>query len=63
MEKQQFSIWYFLMVLVTRLGNELFNTWARNVCTREMGTVGSLVLGAVATKVIHLARIPVTPVK
>lgn len=31
--------------------------------TRGMGTVASLVLGSVATKVIHLAHIPVTLVK
>ena len=31
--------------------------------TRGMGTVANLVLGSVATKVIHLAHIPVTLVK
>ena len=31
--------------------------------TRGMGTVANLVLGSVATKVIHLANIPVTLVK
>ena len=31
--------------------------------TRGMGTVASLVLGSVATKVIHLSHIPVTLVK
>lgn len=31
--------------------------------TRGMGTVANLVLGSVATKVIHLSRIPVTLVK
>jgi nucleotide-binding universal stress UspA family protein len=31
--------------------------------TRGMGTVASLVLGWAATKIIHLAKIPVTLVK
>ena len=31
--------------------------------TRGMGTVANLVLGSVATKVIHLAHIPVILVK
>ena len=31
--------------------------------TRGMGTVGNLILGSVATKVIHLSQIPVTLVK
>jgi len=31
--------------------------------TRGMGSVGNLVLGSVATKVIHAARVPVTVVK
>ena len=31
--------------------------------TRGMGTVANLVLGSVATKVVHLANIPVTLVK
>jgi nucleotide-binding universal stress UspA family protein len=31
--------------------------------TRGMGTVGNLILGSVATKVIHLSRVPVTLVK
>ncbi len=31
--------------------------------TRGMGSVGSLVLGSVATRVIHLAEVPVTLVK
>ena len=31
--------------------------------TRGMGSVGNLLLGSVATKVIHLAKVPVTLVK
>lgn len=31
--------------------------------TRGMGTIGSLLMGSVATKVVHLARMPVTLVK
>jgi nucleotide-binding universal stress UspA family protein len=31
--------------------------------TRGQGAVGNLVLGSVATKVVHLARVPVTLVK
>lgn len=31
--------------------------------TRGMGSLGNLLLGSVATKVIHLARVPVTLVK
>jgi len=31
--------------------------------TRGMGTIGSLLMGSVATKVVHLASIPVTLVK
>jgi len=31
--------------------------------TRGMGAIGSLILGSVATKVIHLAKIPVTLVR
>ncbi len=31
--------------------------------TRGMGTLGNLVLGSIATKVIHAARVPVTLVK
>jgi len=31
--------------------------------TRGMGTIANLVLGSVATKIIHLAKIPVTLVK
>jgi len=31
--------------------------------TRGMGTIGSLLLGSVAMKVIHLAKVPVTLVK
>lgn len=31
--------------------------------TRGMGTLGTLVLGSIATKVIHLAKVPVTLVK
>lgn len=31
--------------------------------TRGMGTVGNLLLGSVATKVIHLSQVPVTLVK
>ena len=31
--------------------------------TRGMGTLGNLVLGSVATKVVHLAKVPVTLVK
>jgi nucleotide-binding universal stress UspA family protein len=31
--------------------------------TRGMGTVGNLLLGSIATKVIHLTRLPVTLVK
>lgn len=31
--------------------------------TRGMGTIGNLFLGSVATRVIHLARIPVTLIK
>lgn len=31
--------------------------------TRGMGTLGSLVLGSIATKVIHAAKVPVTLVK
>jgi nucleotide-binding universal stress UspA family protein len=31
--------------------------------TRGMGMLGTLVLGSIATKVIHLAKVPVTLVK
>jgi nucleotide-binding universal stress UspA family protein len=31
--------------------------------TRGMGAIGNLVLGSVATKVIHLTEVPVTLVK
>jgi nucleotide-binding universal stress UspA family protein len=31
--------------------------------TRGMGSIGSLILGSVATKVVHLAKLPVTLVK
>ncbi len=31
--------------------------------TRGMGTIASLMLGSVATKVVHLAKIPVTLIK
>ncbi len=31
--------------------------------TRGMGSLGNLLLGSVATKVVHLARVPVTLVK
>jgi len=31
--------------------------------TRGLGPIGSLLLGSVATKVIHLAKTPVTLVK
>jgi len=31
--------------------------------TRGLGTIGNLLLGSIATKVIHLAKIPVTLVK
>lgn len=31
--------------------------------TRGMGTIGNLILGSVATKVIHLSQIPVTLVR
>ncbi len=31
--------------------------------TRGMGTIGSLLMGSVATKVVHLAEVPVTLVK
>ena len=31
--------------------------------TRGMGAIGNLVMGSVATKVVHLAGIPVTLVK
>lgn len=31
--------------------------------TRGMGAVGNLVLGSVATKVVHLATVPVTLVR
>lgn len=31
--------------------------------TRGMGTVGNLLLGSIATKVVHLAKMPVTLIK
>jgi nucleotide-binding universal stress UspA family protein len=31
--------------------------------TRGMGAIGNLVMGSVATKVVHLSRLPVTLVK
>jgi nucleotide-binding universal stress UspA family protein len=31
--------------------------------TRGLGAIGNLVLGSVATKVIHLTRLPVTLIK
>ena len=31
--------------------------------TRGMGSIGSLMLGSVATKVVHLTKLPVTLVK
>jgi nucleotide-binding universal stress UspA family protein len=31
--------------------------------TRGMGTIGNLLMGSVATKVVHLASVPVTLVK
>ena len=31
--------------------------------SRGMGTIASLLLGSIATKVVHLAEVPVTRVK
>ena len=40
----------------------MIKSWCQ-MGTRGMGTIANLALGSVATKVIHLANIPVTLVK
>ena len=63
------SIPYTLELANGEVAETLIRSAEREQCdmivigTRGMGTVASLVLGSVATKVIHLSHIPVTLVK
>jgi nucleotide-binding universal stress UspA family protein len=55
--------------LVGEVANVLADYAQKNDCggivmgTRGMGAIGNLLLGSVATKVIHLTKLPVTLVK
>ena len=48
--------------MITRKAEEL-NCDAIIMGTRGMGALGNLVMGSIATKVVHLTRLPVTLVK
>ena len=56
-------------VLIGDVPKVLANYAEENGCdgivmgTRGMGAIGNLVLGSIATKVIHLTKVPVTLVK
>lgn len=56
-------------ILIGHVGEVLARCAGENGCdgivmgTRGMGAIGNLMLGSVATKVIHFAKVPVTLVK